>query len=308
MGHGVPEQHRRSWLNKVNYIVRFLVNPCTAPVVVYVELAAVPLGDAIITWFTFGLLDVVRGAVRPNEANRKRPRRGKGKGGGKGKNGGRTRFSGRGGWRNMPGLGDDTGGWLGKQLPGAKQFKGRKTNQLERFLWMVDDVGQRALFAIMVGSIITDGLYDWFSLLDESLYCQQRDAGGLVATGPASGCGGIIICNALNAPDVIWREGDCSWVVSTGHVGDGPWTLISGIKLKNASPFPVFHKQRILLNAVWIEGAGQTVPALQSFDSVFTIDIDGPAVFVLNHCCSPGFVVTDGSQDIAIFGVSSLSV
>ena len=61
----MPSPRPPSFIDKVNGIVKFIQNPCIAPWVVYVELAAPAAGKAVLTLLDFGFDDVVRGALRP---------------------------------------------------------------------------------------------------------------------------------------------------------------------------------------------------------------------------------------------------
>lgn len=294
-----------SYIDKINYIVDFWIDPCNAPLLLYLELALPPAGDALVTWFTYGLADVLRGYARPSKAlgGRRSTRKGKGKKP-------RTRLgraaaqAGRRG-RMLPGFGDDSGGFLGKNLPGAKEFKKRPISQGEFNLWILDDVGQKVLLALLITDIAIDFGYEWATLLDMSEFCQRDSVGSLYATGPGTACGGLFICNAGSAPDVLWSEGNVGWVVATGSVGPRGWRAVSAMKVHNIGPNPVqYHQEAFVQDAKGtrtISSPLQVIGPFASSESILTVPLIGPGAFVVSHCCLGGVVQPDG-HDVAIFG------
>ncbi len=294
-----------SWIDKVNYVVNFWVDPCHAPLLVYLELAAEPAGNLVLAWFSFGLDDVIRGYLRPNAAFA---------GGGFKRRGKKRkpkirwiRNAGRivGYIKLFPGLGDDTGNWIGKRLPGARLVKSRAITAGEKALWIVDGVAQRALLYVFLADILTDFAYEWALALNESEFCKRDHAGSLYATGPGTSAGGLLICNAGSAPDVLWAEGGPSWAVSAGGAPAGNWHFISAMVVKNNGSGIVQHQQRVLVEDnngtrfefTDLEGLG---PGEQG-TSIFSISTVGPSSWVVNHCAFGG-VVSAVSHDVSIWG------
>lgn len=294
-----------SWINKVNYVIDFWMDPCHAPFLVYLELAAAPAGDALLTWFSFGLDDVVRGYLRPSRAlgSGIRTRRGKDKV--KKTRWGRT-VGGIGDvWRATPGLGNDVGGWIGGNLPGANELKGRRIHDLTKFLWLLDDVAQRALFWLMVADVAVDFAYEWATALNESQFCKRDKNGSLYAHGPGTAAGGILLCNTGDASEVTWQHGDCSWETTSGHVGAGNWTAVSAMKVHSNGPTPVTWWQRCVIEDmagdITLSSNHVTIGPHGNGESVHSVGIVGPGTFVFDHCCNGGVVQPDG-QDVTIFG------
>ena len=298
-----------SWIDKVNYVTDFWVDPCNAPLIVYLRLARAPLGKAIITWVTFGLLDVLRGYARPSKALGGRPTQRRGKRGRRPSRLRRVFFPLSKVWRMIPALGEDTGGWVGKNLPGAAGFKGRNISQAEHAFWVLDDVGQRVLLMLLIADITNDFLYEWTTLLDMSEFCQRSSLGSLYATGLGTAVGGIIPCRSGSAPDVLWQEGDVGWNIATGSVGPRGWTCISAMQLQNLSGTPIQHFQRMFivdsLGSRFVFSETQTIPPFGQFGSVLNGPIVGPGSFVSSHCATGG-AVGPIKHDIAIFGGGSV--
>jgi len=229
------------YIDKLNYIIRFIVDPCHAPIIVYFELALPPLGKAILSWFSFGMDDVIRGYYRPAKALRGNPtnRRGKrpkprgplGKALGK-----------------IPGVGDDVGQWIGNRIPGREKLAGRSISQGEKALWRVDDVAQRVLFWWMVADILTDFFFEWTTLIDGSVFCRRQKEGSLYAHGPGGNCGFPFGWLPTNAPIVEWAEGGATWTVNFGTTPSHEWIVVSGIK-STASRFgPVIWQTRLRIS------------------------------------------------------------
>lgn len=300
-----------TWLDKVNYVVDFWFDPCNAPLIVYLRLAKDPAAEAIITWLSFGLADVIRGYARPSKAlgGRRTKRRGK-------------RIPRRGRFpkfvilagniiKRVPGLGDDSGGWVGKNLPGAKEFKGRHISQGAINMWVLDDVGQRVLLALLIAHITIDFAYEWAVLLDMSEHCQRDSVGSLYARGAGTACGGIIICNSGSAPDVIFEEGNVGWNVATGSVGPRGWNASSAMTVKNVGVTPVTHYQQALItDALGSRNIFSETTLIQpgAIDqSILSLDIVGPGAFVVSHCCFGGVVQPEGAiaHEVFIWGGGS---
>jgi len=291
--------------DKVNYIIDFWVDPCHAPVIVYIQLLRDPLAHALLAWFSFGLSDVIRGYIRPSKAlgGTSFNRRGKEK---KPKTKFR-KFAGQVGGvaKTVPGIGDDVGNWIGKNLPGAQEVKGRFIGQGERLLWMIDDLGQRALLALLIADIATDFLYEWATLVAETEYCKRQHQDSLHATGPASNAGFPFTCLPVTGAVTQFAEGAVGYLGNQGTCGSGIHRAVSGIKFVNPGPTPVQHYQRfeivdddgyhILTSEPQIVAPGGTG------DSVGQITLNGIGAFGVVQCAIGGSVV-GLSHDVAIWG------
>jgi len=296
-----------SWIDKVNYVVTYWQDPCHAPLLVYLELALPPAGDALLTWFSFGLDDVLRGFLRPSKAL----------GGGAFKRRGKEKIrkskffkaTGRIGrvLKAVPGIGDDLGNWIGKNLPGAQEIKGRVIQDGERFLWLIDDVAQRALLALLIADVLLDFAYEWATLLNESEFCKRDHADTLYATGPGSPTGFPFGCLPNATAVVVFAEGNVGWHGNTGGCGPGRHTAVTATQVTNSGPSPILYQQRVHI----ADDAGTrdlfspaiTIGAGQSAGSVFNIPLTGNAAFTVDHCAFGGGVSSQ-SHDVAIWGSS----
>src|SRR3546814_4056708 len=54
-----------SWIEKVNFIVNFIINSCSYPIVVYVETAKPAVGNLVLSLLAFGMDDIIRGYFKP---------------------------------------------------------------------------------------------------------------------------------------------------------------------------------------------------------------------------------------------------
>lgn len=294
-----------SYLEKINYIVQFWSNPCNAPFLVYLELAWAPLGRAVLLWFSFGLLDIQRGFWRPSRAlgGRRSARRGK-----RGRKPKRIPKAVRGRARaiyRLPGIGDDSGGWLGKQIPGAQEVKGRHINQGQINFWILDDMGQKILLFFLIANISIDFLYDWATVVDQSLFCQRTQDGVLYARGPGSTSGGVFICQAGNAPEIVFKEGDVDWHTNVASVGIRGWHIVSAMELINPGVFPIYHYQELFIQDQYgtrtVMSDPQVILPGATFGSIIKDQINGPGAAVSTHCCFGGIAVGQ-SHDVSIWG------
>jgi len=284
---GFRSAKQPGWITKVNYVMDFWSEPCHAPVLVYLELALPALGEAILTWFDFSEADVLRGYARPSRALSagRRSRRGKR----------RIRYIRffralgflRAGFRRVPGLGDDVGGWIGRNMPGAKQFKGRSISQGAKYLWIIDDIGQRVLFWFLVVDIGITFAYEWATALKESEFCKQQliwtfyNTGNGVAISPHTGWG------STGAPFQQWEEGPVDFGFTGGFVFSGTGMIISAYVVENKGPNPFTHEQRIVINysgGQQIIESGQVAVAVDGqAETLVVAQIKGPVGFSIEQ-------------------------
>jgi len=132
----------------VNAISFLWQNPCSATPWAYYETLKPALGQAFITFVSFGWDDVLRGFLRPKglscgHKKQKRPR-------------GRPGFL-----RQL--LDDDIGNNIGKHIPGAKKLRQRTIETGVKGLWRLDLAGQKVAFTWLLYSIVSDFYIDWQS-------------------------------------------------------------------------------------------------------------------------------------------------
>jgi len=147
------------YYDKVNFVIDAWVVPCEAPWYIYIETLKPALLKAFITLSTFGWDDVARGYARPKQPGTRRTGKRKGK------------------WRRAVPSWPETGEEAGKRLPGSEEVKGRKWGTATRFLWRIDSIAQRFLFFWLIADIAVDLVFDWTSLLYETVWCQESASG-----------------------------------------------------------------------------------------------------------------------------------
>lgn len=267
----MPE--RPSFGDKVNGIVRFIEDPCEAPWIVYLELAKEPLKNAILTWFTFGLADVMRGAFRPKGVRGRRHGRGRGKGGARAGKIGRA-------LSRVPGIGDDVGNFIGKRLPGAHGLNQRHVSQGVKNMWFIDGVLQRGLWWWLVIGMTTDFLYEWTSLLQQSEFCKRTAQRGLYASGVTGGALAIQGWIAQAGMTEQRNYGGGSFSGTIAFMGAGKWNVAFALTMEQfGNPGPSAHESR-LVNAITQQVIGfsgtDTVEKDGVSQTISTADVVGP--------------------------------
>jgi len=208
----------KDFFDKVNFIVRSFFDPCDAPVSLWVETAAPAALRAIIAYYLFDWWNVLSGAARPSYAQGRLRSQRKGNFGWKG-----GRMKKRGYLSSL--LNFDPGDALGRKLTGAEDLAGRSTQRGVVHLWNFFGQIERFNWWWMVLSLIFDFLFDWFSLLEKHVYCDQQRATVLLATGPGYGTLPVGGWAAAFAPNLEKIRGDATWAITNGSVGGVNATL-----------------------------------------------------------------------------------
>lgn len=115
---------------------RLVSNPCDRPFIVYAELLAQPTGVAIIQFFSFGMLDLIRSYFRPKIGRSGRKIRG-----------------GRRGRRGGGGI-PEPSDVIAKRIPGYERYKNRRVSQGVKVLWRIDGVLQRFALWFLIADIV----------------------------------------------------------------------------------------------------------------------------------------------------------
>lgn len=161
-----------------NGVIDFVEYGCFPHWQVWLDTLWEPLGDLFLELLDFGLGDILRGYFRPNQV------RGFG---------GITRFPDRKkppapnrrrppkGFPKFPEIGNE----IGKKLPGAEFFAGRKVTGLERWFWQIDMLVQRFLWYWLVADLSADFIVNWTTAIMESEACQKPRGGGVRAVMPS---------------------------------------------------------------------------------------------------------------------------
>lgn len=228
-------------IDQVNYAMTLTEDPCNGPPwIVQMELAQPAFGSAIITMLTFGWDDVARGYFRPRGLHRgTKARRGP-------RSTGRLhrlgRFLGR-----IPGLGDDTGDFIGKRLPGAKIVKGVRIDGVGKAFWLIDNKLQQALFWWLVIDVVDDFWYEWTSLLMASEVCHRAFEAAAYRTGTGGWASQLHGWLITMTDDTRWEEGGISMRTGKMVVPAGTWKVTAAGIWRNASTSAGYHGLRLVL-------------------------------------------------------------
>lgn len=207
-----------SFIDKVNYIVDFVDEPCHVPWFVYVETAIIPLGGLLFDLLTFGWGDVARGALRPKNVRSARHFR-------KGRRGSKA--------HGIPEVGNEIGSFLGRSLGLDKPL----ASQGVRYVWLFDEGVQRASFWWLVIDAAADFMFYWSSNLHRVAGCgpevsdahlwQQNDVTWSLATDQWIGMG---------IKDLTYGEPFPKWPVSFAGGAHGAFMVHGGTGVKPTRP------------------------------------------------------------------------
>lgn len=154
--------------DRIDFVVQWLIDPCDAPITVWLEKFWPAFGELVLEWYAFDLLNMFKAFLKPNlYAIEGRSSRHWGKGE-KGK---------RKGWTNWIRLtvSFDPSEWLGNNVWGAEELRARQIPPLAGYLWIFEGLIERFLWYCMVLDLVTAFAYRWMSAVVETRYCQAAD-------------------------------------------------------------------------------------------------------------------------------------
>lgn len=274
------------FFEQINYIKKFVSNPCDAPWIVYIELFFPALGIALLHILTFGMDDILRGWIRPKGVkgpwHRRKGRKGK------------ARF------RGIPEIGEA----IGSRLPGAEQARGRKVSQGVKHMWAVDGVLQRILWYWLLVDVVVEGFYQWTSMINKTEFCKASFGNALSAHGGGGAVLAIQGWEGIVFANIDYLRGACTWNVATGSVPAGRYQVGVGLKFTNTGPNPQdvligIFPSSIPLMPDDVSDKVHLLP-LQQGEAVAAAEIVGPRQFVIQWKTSSGFTAGDDGFVFAI--------
>lgn len=277
------------WIDKANFVVDFVDNPCDAPWTVYFETALPAAGRAVLMVLAFGMDDVIRGYARPGGRRNPYHRR-------KGRKG-RLRI------RGIPELGEA----VGSHLPAPESFKTRSVTQGVKNLWIVDGVMQRALWYWLLADIISEFLYEWTTTISKTEFCKGRFGSNLLAEGAGGSAIAIVGWMAILLPNVRYETGTTAWNVASGSIGPGLFNIALGLKFKNLW----FDQAEILIgifknpvfSAAYDVSDSQLIPGFGTGEAMAQAQVRGPATFSIGWRTSVGTATgTEGFISVVQIG------
>lgn len=150
-------------IDKANYIVKFIEDPCVAPWTVYVETALEAAGDLVLGYATPSPQDVLRFYVKPRSARS------------------RGKFlrdvEEAGEEEEELGLLPDVNEVIGTLLPFSDRLAESAVHDKISWFWALDGVLERVLWYWFLAEMLEDFLFDWTTALNKTEYCSV-DRGG----------------------------------------------------------------------------------------------------------------------------------
>jgi len=278
-------------------------------------MAEEPAKEAAIRWVIPSISDVAYNYIRPGKAMGVA-----GAGGGRrGKKGKASKFAsafGKGGAataiKKTPGLGADSGSWVGKKLPGTSTLQNRAISDAEKLFFTFGDLAQRALFILFLGDLLTDFFYDWAVLMDETEHCQAQFRGGMHYQGGPFNYGGVIPCNAVFAPNLQWKEGGFFYLGNQGGFPARPCQIIIAMECENTGLFP--SNFQLHLGITDMNGPHNASSKIyfstpgQEFGVVTSFSARGPGTFNVIACATASTLITADTIDVVAYGGGSAPI
>jgi len=182
--------------DKIEFIVSMLMDPCDAPITVWLQMMWKPLGKLLLAWYSIDLSQVLTAYLRPYwRIERTRSWRHYG-------GGGRGNRPGKGKGRFNP-LSWDPNEFIGKGLHGWEEIEGFRAIPGEITFWAIEGVIERILFFWMVLDLGTDFLYEWTSSVAATRYCAASRDAVLYAKAPGYPLLGIFGWDTVGILDVV---------------------------------------------------------------------------------------------------------
>lgn len=150
-------------IDKVNYVVKFLEDPCVAPWTVYIELALPAVGHAAIAYATPTPSDVLRFYIKPRGARSQ----------GKFLSPAEDIAPAERGEHLIT----DVNEFVGTHLPFADRLATSVVHDQIRWFWVIDGILERLLWYWLLVELVTDVLFDWTTAINQSEAC-SADLGG----------------------------------------------------------------------------------------------------------------------------------
>lgn len=217
-------------IDRVNYVAKSWNNPCNAPWAVYVESVLPAALEVAVALVCFDIFDVARFIFRPANlrSGRHGSRRRKGRHGRKPK-----------GIRAL----------LARKLPPFQRLQQRKITQGVKTLWVIDGIGQRALWWWLVIDVASGFLYNWTSMVRKSEACQQADSPGMgLRRGNSATYLAIQVWPDVSFATLDYAERAVTLQSFSWGVGLGEFDIVASLQLRNSVLFTGDAELRIRVN------------------------------------------------------------
>lgn len=264
-------------LRQLNYLKEFWFDPCDAPFTVYARAFFPAALQALITWYTPDLTNILFNATRPVKALNKRRSGRKGVGGSKSGRPPRGR-------RVFNPLAFDQDEFIGKKIGATTNFQNRSIGGLEWRLWQIYGILERIGLWVLVINLVADFFYQWMSLAEKSEYCQAQRSYIVVRRRPLMFQFHTTGWLEMTAPIVEKQRGLISGTSSV-QVPAGMWLNVSaGGTARPTSDRPIRYDIRIIdsENNVFAQEGTSGSPN-QSVETAVNAKIRGPRIIRIQH-------------------------
>lgn len=232
-----PTPRRRP--DAINYVRRYLIDPCDAPLTAYVQTFLQALLIALIQWYWIDFAQIVSGWVKPARAGSLKRSLRKGH---RGHKSGRIN-KGRLLWHWLK-----TDWWdeLGKRLPGSAAFTEVNYSRGATWVWTFHGLIERVQFYVFVAEVVNDFFVNWTSLMWQTRYCQASRASLFNFTGGGYFISNIVPFNGFVATTAIKQRGVNVWSGTSAVFGSRFGTMAASAHVIPASPGPANYSVLII--------------------------------------------------------------
>lgn len=198
-----------NWFDKINFLVDFFIDPCDAPITVYVESLKPALLDFLISYYQADLTNININLFRWSF------RIPKPKGGRKGRHGNKSnKPKGPGFLRGI--LTFDIDQFISSKIALFQRLPKQKATFGIATLWAIEGVIERINFWLFIFEIALDFFFAWSSLIKKSVYCQAQGDNVLLAEGGAQTLTGVFGWVGLLMPNIRKIRGHITWNFASG--------------------------------------------------------------------------------------------
>lgn len=238
-------------ISRVNVITKFFLDPCDAPVTVYLETLFPALMDMLVDLFAFDVTEYSQQkgiSIRypKDKKGKSKARRGR-KGGGRHKR-----------WWIIEALTSDPGEILGKKH--ARDFGGaqRVLTGGRAHFWILGAFAQRFAFWLWFIVRLSEFFMDWWNGLITAGYCEERGTPVLYCVEEVDGAGAILGWTSVNFWTVVKQRGNITWNVASGISREYDLTVVFACAVRTLTP-DVAQTNNFRIRVVGPSGAAKNI-------------------------------------------------
>lgn len=276
-------------ITRVNFITKFFMDPCDAPVSVYAKTMFPALMDMLVDLFAFNVEEYSQQktlsiAYPKDKKSKSKTRRGR-------KGGDRHKLR----WLTQA-LISDPGEILGKKH--ARDFGGARrilTGGRSHF-WLLGAFAQRLMFWLWFIVRLSQFFVDWWNGLVAAGYCEERGTPILLCHEVIDGSAALVGWNSVNFWTILKQRGNITWNVASGRSREYDLTVLFTCYVTTNTPdLPITVDFR--LRSVSGDGSSKnlattTIEIVEGAAITVSLDAVVPKnnFFAIEARCSYGFV------------------